>query len=45
MKHLITFCVSIITFTAFGQIKNTDMKKEKPNRMYPNVRSYPQERG
>ena len=33
MKHLITFCVSIITFTAFGQIKNTDMKKEKPKNL------------
>ena len=33
MKHLITFCVSIITFTAFGQIKNTDMKKQKPKNL------------
>ena len=33
MKHLITFCMSIITFTAFGQIKNTDMKKEKPKNL------------
>ena len=33
MKYLITFCMSIITFTAFGQIKNTDMKKEKPKNL------------
>ena len=33
MKHLITFCVSIITFTASGQIKNTDMKKQKPKNL------------
>ena len=31
--HLITFCMSIITFTAFGQIKNIDMKKEKPKNL------------
>ena len=33
MKHLIIFCMSIITFTAFGQIKNIDMKKEKPKNL------------
>ena len=30
MKHLITFCMSIFTFTAFEQIKNINMKKDKP---------------
>ena len=33
MKHLITFCMCIITFTAFGQIKNTHMKKQKPKNL------------
>ena len=33
MKYLITFCMSIFTFTAFGQIKNIDMKKEKPKNL------------
>ena len=33
MKHLITFCMSIFTFTAFGQIKNIDMKKDKPKNL------------
>ena len=29
MKQLITFCMCAISFAAFGQIKNTDMKKTK----------------
>ena len=33
MKHLVIFCVSIITFTAFGQKENTDMKKQKPKNL------------
>ena len=33
MKHLITFCMCIISFIAFGQIKNIDMKKQKPKDM------------
>ena len=33
MKYLITFCMSIITFTAFGQIKNTCMKNQKPKNL------------
>ena len=33
MKHLVIFCVSIISFIAFGQIKNTDMKKQKPKNL------------
>ena len=33
MKHLITFCMCIITFTAFGQIKNTHMEKQKPKNL------------
>ena len=33
MKYLITFCMSIFTFTAFGQIKNIDMKKDKPKNL------------
>ena len=33
MKYLIIFCMSIFTFTAFGQIKNIDMKKEKPKNL------------
>ena len=33
MKHLITFCMCIISFIAFGQIKNTDMKKQKPKNL------------
>ena len=33
MKHLITFCMCIISFIAFGQIKNSDMKKEKPKNL------------
>ena len=33
MKHLITFCMCIITFTAFGQIKNTCMKNQKPKNL------------
>ena len=33
MKYLFTFCMSIFTFTAFGQIKNIDMKKEKPKNL------------
>ena len=33
MKHLITFCMCIISFIAFGQIKNIDMKKQKPKNL------------
>ena len=33
MKHLITFCMCIISFIAFGQIKNINMKKEKPKNL------------
>ena len=33
MKHLITFCMCIISFIAFGKIKNTDMKKQKPKNL------------
>ena len=33
MKHLVTFCMSIISFIAFGQIKNIDMKKQKPKNL------------
>ena len=33
MKHLITFCVCIISFVAFGQKEKTDMKKEKPKNL------------
>ena len=33
MKHLVTFCMCIISFIAFGQIKNTDMKKQKPKNL------------
>ena len=33
MKHLVTFCMCIITFTASGQIKNNCMKKEKPKNL------------
>ena len=33
MKYLVTFCMCIISFVAFGQIKNTDMKKEKPKNL------------
>ena len=33
MKHFITFCMYIISFIAFGQIKNTHMKKQKPKNL------------
>ena len=33
MKHLIIFCMCIISFIAFGQIKNTHMKKQKPKNL------------
>ena len=33
MKHLITFCMCIISFIAFGQIKYIDMKKQKPKNL------------
>ena len=33
MKHLITFCMCIISFVAFGQKEKTDMKKEKPKNL------------
>lgn len=33
MKYLITFCMCAISFAAFGQIKNTCMKKEKPKNL------------
>ena len=33
MKYLVTFCMFDISFIAFGQIKNTDMKKEKPKNL------------
>ena len=33
MKYLVTFCMCIISFIAFGQIKNIDMKKEKPKNL------------
>ena len=33
MKYLIIFCMFAISFLAFGQIKNTDMKKEKPKNL------------
>ena len=33
MKYIVTFCMFVISFIAFGQIKNTDMKKEKPKNL------------
>ena len=33
MKYLVTFCMCIISFIAFGQKENTDMKKEKPKNL------------
>ena len=33
MKYLVTFCMFVISFVAFGQIKNTNMKKEKPKNL------------
>ena len=33
MKHLVTFCMCIISFIAFGQIKNMNMKKQKPKNL------------
>ena len=33
MKYLITFCMCAISFAAFGQIKNMNMKKEKPKNL------------
>ena len=33
MKHFITFCMCIISFVAFGQIKNIHMKKQKPKNL------------
>ena len=33
MKQLITFCMCAISFAAFGQIKNTDLKKQKPKNL------------
>ena len=33
MKHLITFCVCIISFVALGKKEKTDMKKEKPKNL------------
>ena len=33
MKYLVTFCMFVISFIVFGQIKNTDMKKEKPKNL------------
>ena len=33
MKYLVTFCMFVISFIAFGQIKNIDMKKEKPKNL------------
>ena len=33
MKYLVTFCMFVISFIAFGQIKNTCMKKEKPKNL------------
>ena len=33
MKYLVTFCMCIISFIAFGQIKNVNMKKQKPKNL------------
>ena len=33
MKYFVTFCMCVISFIAFGQIKNIDMKKEKPKNL------------
>ena len=33
MKYLVIFCMFVISFIAFGQIKNTDMKKDKPKNL------------
>jgi len=33
MKYLVTFCMFVISFVAFGQIKNIHMKKEKPKNL------------
>ena len=33
MKYLFTFCMFVISFVTFGQIKNIDMKKEKPKNL------------
>ncbi len=33
MKYLVTFCMFVISFIAFGQIKNMNMKKEKPKNL------------
>ena len=33
MKYLVTFCMFVISFIAFGKIKNIDMKKEKPKNL------------
>lgn len=33
MKYLVTFSMFVISFIAFGQIKNIDMKKEKPKNL------------
>ena len=33
MKYLVTFCMCIISFVAFGQIKNIHMKKQKPKNL------------
>ena len=33
MKYLVTFCMFVISFVAFGQIKNTHMKKENPKNL------------
>ena len=33
MKYIVTFCMFVISFIAFGQIKNMNMKKEKPKNL------------
>lgn len=33
MKYLVTFCMFVISFIAFGQIKDINMKKEKPKNL------------
>ena len=33
MKYLVTLCMFVISFIAFGQIKNMNMKKEKPKNL------------
>ena len=33
MKYLVIFCMFVMSLIAFGQIKNTDMKKQKPKNL------------